>query len=140
MTNWYAYNAKLCFLHQLVMKWFLEWAGLHHHTARHTISKTFSTLSLNHIYPKYQPPSFPNGHTFFFWVNFLVLSTERQTMHIDRFSDKKKNDFTRDSLSQVLTFNDFPPELVQGMNNGMDCEGSGYILHSKNPTVFLLCI
>jgi len=43
-------------------------------------------------------------------------------MHVDRFSDKKTNDFTRDSLSQVITFNGFPHELVQGMNNGMDCQ------------------
>ncbi|KAL2969348.1 hypothetical protein AAZX31_15G075200 [Glycine max] len=35
-------------------------------------------------------------------------------MHIAKFSDRKKNDFTRDSLSQVLMFNDFPQELVQG--------------------------
>jgi len=57
-------------------------------------------------------------------------------MHIDKFSDKKKNDFTRDSLSQVLMFNDFPQELVQGMNNGMDCLGSGYILHKKTLLLF----
>ena len=53
-------------------------------------------------------------------------------MHIAKFSDRKKNDFTRDSLSQVLMFNDFPQELVQGINNGTACQGSGY--------VFQLCI
>ncbi|KAH1209417.1 hypothetical protein GmHk_15G043959 [Glycine max] len=41
-------------------------------------------------------------------------SKKRQSMHIAKFSDRKKNDFTRDSLSQVLMFNDFPQELVQG--------------------------
>ncbi|KAH1217947.1 hypothetical protein GmHk_13G038484 [Glycine max] len=35
-------------------------------------------------------------------------------MHIAKFSDRKKNDFTRDSLEQVLMFKDFPQELVQG--------------------------
>jgi len=48
-------------------------------------------------------------------------------MHIAKFSDRKKNDFTRDSLSQVLMFNDFPQELVQGINNGTACQGSGYV-------------
>lgn len=52
-------------------------------------------------------------------------------MHVERFSDKKTNDFTRDSLSQVLMFNGFPHELVLGMNNGMDCQDNGYILHEK---------
>nr|KYP49317.1 hypothetical protein KK1_028955 [Cajanus cajan] len=41
-------------------------------------------------------------------------SKKRQRMHIARFSDKKGNDFTRDSLSQVLMFKEFPQELVQG--------------------------
>ncbi|WVY93402.1 hypothetical protein V8G54_032490, partial [Vigna mungo] len=43
-----------------------------------------------------------------------TTSKKRQTMHVERFSDKKTNDFTRDSLSQVLMFNGFPDELVQG--------------------------
>lgn len=60
-------------------------------------------------------------------IIFLVLSSERQSMHIAKFSDRKKNDFTRDSLSQVLMFNDFPQELVQGINNGTACQGSGYV-------------
>ncbi|KAK7412383.1 hypothetical protein VNO78_03839 [Psophocarpus tetragonolobus] len=46
-------------------------------------------------------------------------SKKRQWMHIARFSDKKTNDFTRDSLSQVLMFKDFPHELVQGASKRM---------------------
>ncbi|KAL2341850.1 hypothetical protein Fmac_009790 [Flemingia macrophylla] len=46
-------------------------------------------------------------------------SKKRQSMHITRFSDKKSNDFTRDSLSQVLMFNQFPQELVQGASKQM---------------------
>ncbi|RDX93827.1 hypothetical protein CR513_23866, partial [Mucuna pruriens] len=46
-------------------------------------------------------------------------SKKRQKMHIARFSDKEKTDFTRDSLSQVLMFNGFPQELVQGASKRM---------------------
>ncbi|BAT87114.1 DNA-directed RNA polymerase III subunit RPC7-like isoform X1 [Vigna umbellata] len=48
-----------------------------------------------------------------------TTSKKRQSMHVDRFSDKKTNEFTRDSLSQVLTFNGFPHELVQGKSKRM---------------------
>ncbi|KAK7302834.1 hypothetical protein RJT34_13731 [Clitoria ternatea] len=41
-------------------------------------------------------------------------SKKSQTMHIARFSDKNNINFTRDSLSQVLMFNEFPEELVKG--------------------------
>ncbi|XP_014517767.1 DNA-directed RNA polymerase III subunit RPC7 [Vigna radiata var. radiata] len=48
-----------------------------------------------------------------------TTSKKRQTMHVERFSDKKTNDFTRDSLSQVLMFNGFPHELVLGKSKHM---------------------
>ncbi|KAK4261939.1 hypothetical protein QN277_004870 [Acacia crassicarpa] len=41
-------------------------------------------------------------------------SKKRQRLDVERFSDKQKAVFTRDSLSQVLEFKDFPKELVQG--------------------------
>ncbi|TKY71743.1 phosphopantothenoylcysteine decarboxylase subunit SIS2 [Spatholobus suberectus] len=59
-----------------------------------------------------------------YWKASPYLLEERtskkgQRMHIARFSDKKKNDFTRDSLSQVLMFKGFPQELVQGASKRM---------------------
>ncbi|CAL0300427.1 unnamed protein product [Lupinus luteus] len=44
---------------------------------------------------------------------------ESQSMHIARYSDKKKTKFTRDSLSQILVFNGFAKELVQGKSGPM---------------------
>ncbi|XP_027339219.1 DNA-directed RNA polymerase III subunit RPC7-like [Abrus precatorius] len=48
-----------------------------------------------------------------------TTSKKSQRMHIARFSDKKRTGFTRDSLSQVLMFDDFPQELVQGLSKRM---------------------
>ncbi|KAL5073310.1 hypothetical protein RYX36_012294, partial [Vicia faba] len=39
-------------------------------------------------------------------------SKGRKRMHVERFSDKKKIAFTRDSLSQVLYYDEFVKELV----------------------------
>ncbi|XP_027189572.1 uncharacterized protein [Cicer arietinum] len=50
---------------------------------------------------------------------FFVLLSGRKRMHIERFSDRKKSMFSRDSLSQILNFNAFPKELVQGTSKGM---------------------
>lgn len=120
--------------------------SLHHQKLRQTASKTFSILAWNHICPKYLAPPFPNKDTSFScvkaslkYINFLVLLSENKRMHIERFSDKQKNIFTRDSLSQVLMFNNFPKELVQGVNNGMDFQGSGYVFCQKC-LCFSLCI
>ncbi|KAL5100653.1 hypothetical protein RYX36_004980 [Vicia faba] len=41
-------------------------------------------------------------------------SKGRKRMHVERFSDKKKIAFTRDSLSQVLYYDEFVKELVPG--------------------------
>ncbi|KAK7327838.1 hypothetical protein VNO77_21931 [Canavalia gladiata] len=46
-------------------------------------------------------------------------SNKSQKTDIARFSDKKQTNFTRDSLSQVLMFNDFPRELAQGASKQM---------------------
>ncbi|CAI8592022.1 unnamed protein product [Vicia faba] len=48
---------------------------------------------------------------------YLLDDTEskgRKRMHVERFSDKKKIAFTRDSLSQVLYYDEFVKELVPG--------------------------
>ncbi|XP_058724470.1 uncharacterized protein LOC131595945 [Vicia villosa] len=53
---------------------------------------------------------------------YLLDDTElkgRKRMHIERFSDKKKTTFTRDSLSQVLYFDGFVKELVPGKSKQM---------------------
>ncbi|KAG5113839.1 hypothetical protein JHK82_037108 [Glycine max] len=60
-----------------------------------------------------------NNNLLNYWEAFPYFleaktSKKRQSMHIAKFSDRKKNDFTRDSLEQVLMFKDFPQELVQG--------------------------
>ncbi|XP_028796862.1 uncharacterized protein LOC114752295 [Neltuma alba] len=39
---------------------------------------------------------------------------KRKRLDVERFSDRQKAVFTRDSLSQVLEFKDFPKELIQG--------------------------
>lgn len=59
-------------------------------------------------------------------------------MHIERFSDRKKSMFSRDSLSQILNFNAFPKELVQGVNNGMRFWGSGYVFCRKILLLFFM--
>lgn len=46
--------------------------------------------------------------------------------------------FTRDSLSQVLMFKDFPKELVQGVYNGMGFQGSGYAFCQKWLLLFIM--
>ncbi|KAF7843409.1 DNA-directed RNA polymerase III subunit RPC7 [Senna tora] len=46
-------------------------------------------------------------------------SKKSQSLDVEKFSDKRKTVFTRDSLSQVLVFNDFPKELIQGTTRGM---------------------
>jgi hypothetical protein len=56
-------------------------------------------------------------------------------MHVERFSDKKKTIFTRDSLPQVLVFDECVKELVPGMNNGLNFEGNCYVFSGK---IFLL--
>jgi hypothetical protein len=56
-------------------------------------------------------------------------------MHVERFSDKKKTIFTRDSLPQVLVFDECVKELVPGMNNGIGFTGNGYVFCGK---IFLL--
>lgn len=38
----------------------------------------------------------------------------KRKMHVQRFSDKKKTSFTRDSLPQVLVYDEFIKELVPG--------------------------
>ncbi|XP_054793443.1 uncharacterized protein LOC129299022 [Prosopis cineraria] len=43
-----------------------------------------------------------------------IREIERQRLDVERFSDRQKTVFTRDSLSQVLEFKDFPKELTQG--------------------------
>lgn len=42
------------------------------------------------------------------------LKGRKKKMHVQRFSDKKKTTFTRDSLSQVLVYDEFIKELVPG--------------------------
>nr|AFK46944.1 unknown [Lotus japonicus] len=48
-----------------------------------------------------------------------TLSRESRKMHIERYSDRKRTMFTRDSLSQVLMFDNFPKELTQGTSKRM---------------------
>ncbi|CAI8614377.1 unnamed protein product [Vicia faba] len=53
---------------------------------------------------------------------YLLDDTEskgRKRMHVERFSDKKKIAFTRDSLSQVLYYDEFVKELVPGKSKQM---------------------
>jgi len=59
-------------------------------------------------------------------------------MHVQRFSDKKKTSFTRDSLTQVLVYDEFIKELVPGMSNGMGFVGNGYISCGKIFLVFFM--
>lgn len=42
------------------------------------------------------------------------LKGRKRKMHVQRFSDKKKTIFTRDSLPQVLVYDEFIKELVPG--------------------------
>ncbi|XP_057426495.1 rRNA-processing protein EFG1-like, partial [Lotus japonicus] len=46
-------------------------------------------------------------------------NVESRKMHIERYSDRKRTMFTRDSLSQVLMFDNFPKELTQGTSKRM---------------------
>ena len=57
-------------------------------------------------------------------------------MHIERFSDKNKTTFTRDSLSQILMFNEFPKELVRGMKEWELFSGQWLCSVSKNASAF----
>ncbi|MED6126864.1 hypothetical protein PIB30_082600 [Stylosanthes scabra] len=46
---------------------------------------------------------------------YIVEETgENKRMHVERFSDRNKTTFTRDCLSQILVFKEFPKELVRG--------------------------
>ncbi|XP_054777164.1 uncharacterized protein LOC129285469 [Prosopis cineraria] len=50
-------------------------------------------------------------------TNSKIQMSERQRLDVERFSDWQKTLFTRDSLSQVLEFKDFPKELTQDSPN-----------------------
>lgn len=74
--------------------------------------------------------------SFVYIILILIQLSERQRLDVERFSDKQKTVFTRDSLSQVLEFKYFPKELIQGVHNLTHKDSC----HALNPTNMLFLL